>query len=348
MKSAARRDGESFATREEWLMALAGSIEPLIKRRSGLSTKPYRIACGWPSRKGTSHNHRRIGECWNGQDRSGVAEMFISPTLDDVAEVAHVTAHEMLHAFLPPGVGHRKQFSRAAKSLGLIGKPTETVAGEELIGTLKKITDRLGPYPHNAIEVGPPRDRCRNLKFQCAGCGYLGRSSAYWLDNYGPPICPQCRETMIQGDDIEVETVLEIVNNITEMKLPGNDRFRIMRSLNGKSVTWTIIDYDAEDASAFSYLTSNPDGSLMPVRHTQAESRENALEIIEGLMTGLTTYEMLLEDYDQVIEDATDEFLAEDEDEESDYPEDHDAEVGELAEVNDRRRTALEQMKVAA
>lgn len=349
MKIATRQDGGSFTTREGWLTALTKSLEPVVKQRTGLGRKPYRIACGWPSRKGTSHNHRRFGECWNTAEHT-TKEMFISPTLDDVDEIASTVAHELLHAFLPPGVGHRKQFSQAAKKLGLVGKPRDCGAGEELAAVLRQMTDKLGPYPHERIEVDGPKDRCRNLKYQCAGCGYIGRSSAYWLDNFGPPICPVCDAQMVQGDDIDNEDTLEIVSNVTEMRIPGDDRFRIMRSLNGKKATWTVIDYEVEDPSLFSSLTLDMlrPGAMMPVRHTPAESRENALEIIDGIRSGLTTYDMLEASWEDRVEDVDVEYLGDEEDEEPDYPEDQDVKGSELAEVESRRRTALEQMKVAA
>lgn len=353
MKSEGRPEGGSFTTREEWLTALAVQIEPLIKQRAGLRRRPYRIACGWPSRSGTSHKRRRIGECWNTAERS-TKEMFISPTLDDPAEVASTVAHELLHAFLPPGVGHRKPFSQAAKKLGMTGAPTECGAGEELAKILKQITDGLGPYPHEAIDVPEPKEKCRNLKYQCPGCGYNGRSSAYWLDNFGPPFCGQCNERMVQGDDIEVDQILEIVTNVTEMKVPGDGRFRILRTLHGKDTEWTVIDYDALDVSTFSNIPTGHlmTGNMLPARHTRADSREHALEIIDGIRSGLTTYAMLAESNDLVeTEGLYPKWLGDDEDEEPDYPEDqgHLADLHELPpEVESRRRAALEQVREAA
>lgn len=312
----------TYSTREEWLVAFAKQVEPLIRERCSLSPTPYRIACGWPSKGGRPKKHRRIGECWV-QHRDGLSDIFISPTLDDVREVTETAAHELLHAFLPKDAGHRKPFSQAAKKLGLEGKPTETVAGDELWERLSAIADELGPYPHKAITPSGPTQQVRNLKFVCPECGYIGRTSAFWLDSVGPPICPQCNIQMVAGDDVEAINPLTMLDQTTEYKMKGDERFRIRMIRTTKLVSWFVLDFDAAESTPSSYF------EVIPPRLTPVDSREDAIGLVEALREGLTTYEDIEVDDDPDAPndgegdsevDAQDlEYLDEDESEDQDY-----------------------------
>jgi hypothetical protein len=327
-------ESKVFSTREEWLVAFAAELEPIIKSRAGLSRKAYRIACGWPSKGGTKHANRRIGECWSPDaSASDTAEIFISPTLSAVDEVAHVALHELLHAFLPTGTGHRKPFSQAAKKVGLVGKPTATEAGEALAATLKAITDKLGPYPHEQLNAGGPKEKGRNLKFQCPDCGYIGRTSAMWLDTVGAPICPQCNVQMISEDELIDEDFvkMEIIEQHSEFRIPGDTRFRVRmsRAFGQKDTAWFILDYSPEQSTeghatplrwvagkAVEALDIEP--AYTPARLTPAESRQDALDLIEALRDGLLTYQMLDEDQDELAQQDA-EWLDDSEDEVPDY-----------------------------
>jgi hypothetical protein len=282
-----------FSTREEWLTELAKRLEPRLRHRAGLRIpRGYKIACGWPSRGGTSHKHRTIGQCWPASDRN--AEMFISPTLDDPVEVGHVTLHEMIHAALPPEVGHRKAFSQAAKKCGLDGpnsKPTATTPNDELVADLKLIIDDLGPYPHKRLDPGGPKDKGRMRLIMCPECGAKYRTTTKWIEENGAPLCNRCGIQMLTDDEIEgeVEVPISAVERTIEYAIKGTERFRLRMTATNHSTIWFVIDYMPETVTAVGVKRFE----VQPARLTPAESQEDALNIVTALLEGLTTYEKL-------------------------------------------------------
>ena len=102
--------------------------------------------------------------------------------------------------------GHRGNFARIAKAIGLTGKMTATVAGEDLKVRLSEISDGLGLFPHGALvnpgdgADGPKKQGTRMLKVECAeGSGYKARMTRQWLAEYGAPFCPCHKEPMIEA-----------------------------------------------------------------------------------------------------------------------------------------------------
>ena len=63
--------------------------------------------------------------------------------------ILDILLHELIHARLPDGAGHNKDFRTWMKKLGLKGKPTATIAekGSPLYDKLKEIVEKLGPLP---------------------------------------------------------------------------------------------------------------------------------------------------------------------------------------------------------
>jgi len=179
--------------RELWLSTLAHRLTARVEEGAGKPMPIHRISVGFPSRGALSQRRRVIGQCWSGLVSStGHSELFISPMLGDPLEVAATTAHEMLHAAVGVKEGHRKPFSRAAKAIGLEGKPTSTYAGSAFIEYVKPILSDLGPYPHAPLTIasGYSKQATNMLKVECKECGYVLRTTAKWLDRAGPPLCP--------------------------------------------------------------------------------------------------------------------------------------------------------------
>ncbi len=93
-----------------------------------------------------------IGQCFPPtMCRDGVPQIFISPRIADSIDVLGTLLHELVHAAVGCQFGHRKEFSQAARRMGLEGPPTATVVGKELRPLLQAYVDRGGPYPHAAI-----------------------------------------------------------------------------------------------------------------------------------------------------------------------------------------------------
>jgi uncharacterized protein YjaZ len=104
---AIRRDMEAtqqHILREAWLTKLVGIMgETLFKPHGYEVPEKLRISVGWPRGKRTV-----IGQHWQPScSADGSHEIFISPRLADAVEVAATVAHEVGHAILPAGTGHR-------------------------------------------------------------------------------------------------------------------------------------------------------------------------------------------------------------------------------------------------
>lgn len=180
------KGSNTYSTREEWLVALVELLRPDFAK-AGLEIPACPVSCGWPSR-----NVRKVaGQCFrSAASKDGSRHIFVSPMMDDAVEVAAVLTHELVHACLPDGTGHKGPFKRAMKKVGLEGKPTSTHAGEELTQRLNAACKKLGAYPHAKLSLvdAAARQGTRMLKLQCPSCGYTVRTTAKWICN-GLPTC---------------------------------------------------------------------------------------------------------------------------------------------------------------
>lgn len=185
-------------TREGWLTALAEAMRPHFYELGYLFPRKMRVAMSWPSRRATSEKNRCVDMCYPSTcSKDGTHEVMVSPVLDDPMLVADVLAHELVHAALNAAGeldhGHGALFAKGARALGLEGKPTATIAGEEFLAWAKPLVEALGPYPHASLDVtknAAKKDHNRQLKVKCPECGYTCRTTRKWLDEVGPPICP--------------------------------------------------------------------------------------------------------------------------------------------------------------
>lgn len=188
-------------TREEWLERAVARIRKEIFAPAGIdASRAVRVSVGWPGGRGKKNSV--IGQCWNTAAAADkVPQIFISPVLADGGRVVDVLIHEMIHAVDDCKSGHKGAFVAMARSVGLEGKPTSTVAGEALKAKIVKITTALGEYPHAALSTGArgPKQGTRMLKVSCPECGYTARTTAKWLDTMGAPICPCNEEPMEIG-----------------------------------------------------------------------------------------------------------------------------------------------------
>jgi len=188
--------------RESWLMEaverLARSTFPAFKRPA------WRVTCGWP--KGTRGGKHAIGQCWpSASSADGTHELFISPELDRPVEILHVLAHEMVHAIVGTEAGHKGEFVKLCKAIGLVKPWIATTAGPELAKTLAIYAAQLGPYPHARLNDVHKKQSTRMLKATCPNpkCDLLtqlgkpltGRFSQEVAD-LGLPFCPHCSTQM--------------------------------------------------------------------------------------------------------------------------------------------------------
>lgn len=182
-----------FTTREAWLTAAVDHLRPWFDAADSPLVTPVRVTIGFPSTNALGMKTRRHGECWSASaSSSGHAEIFITPLLDSPTEILGVLAHELCHAALPDGVGHKKPFARLAAKMSLVGKATQASAGEEFIERSSQIIEALGPLPHAKLMLIGKEKKPRKtayLKCQCGVCGYAAWTTKKWV-TVGAPVCP--------------------------------------------------------------------------------------------------------------------------------------------------------------
>jgi hypothetical protein len=196
----------TIATREDWLNAASVMIGSILSDRADLELPSYRVTCGWPSKGGTKASKRTLGECWNPEASDDAhAEVFISPMEVEPITVVAILAHELIHACLPKGTGHKGPFVKAAKAIGFLAPFTQLKMGDDLIVWAGEVVAALPAYPHGAInpagsEGEKKTQTTRMIKAVCmadeGGCGYQVRLTRKWIDAVGAPICPQHMEAM--------------------------------------------------------------------------------------------------------------------------------------------------------
>jgi hypothetical protein len=183
-----------FTMREAWLVAMIEALRPHFEANGGTVPANVRIACGWPSARALSGSNgsRTIGQCWHAAaSKDGTVEIFVSPYLDEPMRIAGVVAHELCHAILGEGVGHKGPFKKLAKAIGLEGKMTATTEGPIFIAAVQPLLDLLGPYPHASLDgSNRKKQTTRLLKASCTECGYTVRVTKRWVDDVGAPYCP--------------------------------------------------------------------------------------------------------------------------------------------------------------
>lgn len=196
-----------YATREAWLVAAVEALRGTFDEIGRPLPAKLRVTCGWPSQGGTGRKRRRIGECWKPEvSADGTTEVFIAPTLAEPLEVFPVLLHECIHA---SGIwDHRGKFIGTMKRLGLAGKPTATVAGEDFATRYGPTLEALGAYPHArmtpAEKAASEKQTTRMLKCECGRCGYVVRTTRKWA-KVGMPSCVCGAGPMVCRDPIEIE-----------------------------------------------------------------------------------------------------------------------------------------------
>lgn len=196
---------QKFDTREAWLEAAALDILTTYRHAFELHfgdlglehLRNIKVSTGFPSRGGLT---KVIGECWKSVAAADEVthHVFINPRLTDIVEVVATLAHEMVHAADDGEHKHKGLFVKCVRDLGLEGKATATVAGDEFAEYARGIDARIGSYPHVGLVpvMTEKKQTTRMLKLEAACCGYVVRTTQKWLD-IGSPSCP-CGNEMEQ------------------------------------------------------------------------------------------------------------------------------------------------------
>ena len=207
---------DNYSNRETWLQQAVSILEPIFSE-VGYGIPPLKVSCGFAA---SSSPRTTLGQCWP-RERSGdmVNEIFISPKIEDPVDVLDTLVHEICHAIDDCQSGHGADFQGIAQVVGLEGPARMAHAGEALKVRLMTLSNKLGPYPHRALNFPPPRpsNASRN-KAKCPQCGYEVTLLKKWAD-YGAPICPNDTIRMEQvGNDVVTNESDEDQENIQKLK----------------------------------------------------------------------------------------------------------------------------------
>lgn len=195
-----------FTERETYLQAATTMLQHTVFTAAGIEpseweSKKYRVSCGFPiGYRGSRTGKVVIGQAFDPSiSADGTAEVFINPILDNPSEVISVLAHELVHVFAGNACGHKGEFARIARAIGLVGKLTATVSGAELQSKIDSIVTALGAYPHAKIDPNARKKQgTRLLKMQCTECLWTARiSMSQWNRVRTDAPCPCCTAPML-------------------------------------------------------------------------------------------------------------------------------------------------------
>lgn len=191
-------------TREAWLNEVARLMEPKFKEVGSPIPGNVRVSVGFTS---AGIRSMAIGECWDsGASKDKHFEIFLRPNLDDVIQVTGTLCHELIHAAVGLKAKHGKAFKKVALALGLTGKMTATVPGDGFKQWVRPILEKVGPFPHAALEGRSsikPKQTTRMVKCECDECGYVARTTKKWIEAKGPPHCPDHGAMTVEERDDE-------------------------------------------------------------------------------------------------------------------------------------------------
>lgn len=189
-----------YETREDWLVAAVEVLRPHFEK-IGYKIPALRVSCGWPHAGGLGAKKKVLGQCWTHEaSADGKFSIFVSPTIEDDPKEDYaalpVFIHEICHACVGIEAKHGAEFKKCAEGVGLTGKMTSTVPGDDLKLRMAEWRTELGPYPHVKLnpEMRPTKKQTtRMFKCECKveTCGYQLRISRKWLDDVGNPHCPK-------------------------------------------------------------------------------------------------------------------------------------------------------------
>jgi hypothetical protein len=242
------------------------------------------------------------------------------------------------------------------RQVGLAGKPTATVASDELLEELRVLAHELGRYPHEKLDLEPgPRKPGRMVKGSCPDCGTILYGSRTAWDN-ALPECGVCGTPytvepspeqaahwgLAPADEVEP---LENVSTTVELKTTDG-RFTLRSTKVGKREgSWLVTDHQAVEVAARRVMQTdeNPLGVLVTEyaeRWTARADRADALGFIAALRSGALTWDDVADEADdddfededvdlddedvwgklgEWDDDPDGDHLGEDEDEEPDY-----------------------------
>ena len=244
-------------TREEYLMAGVKELSKLFKQAGHTVPKDVKVTMSLPTKNARPSKIQTIGQCFaRSASDGGINEILITPLLNNSVDVLSVLTHELVHAIDDCTNGHKAPFKRIAEAVGLEGKMTNTIAGEELTEKIKAIVKKLGRYPHKKLNLSTTKQSTRLILISCGRilsdsissiepCGAKMRVSRKVIDEstvwLGSATCPFCGSvgTLIEGKVENCEGDLIALTEErtvfgTEYTYPANKLARQFAEISGQ------------------------------------------------------------------------------------------------------------------
>lgn len=211
-----------YATREEWLVAAVDALRGRFDDLGAPLPRAIHVSVGF-TLGSSAENAKILGSTYRREvSADGNNHVFISPEIDDPADALSTLLHELIHVSDNCESGHKGEFARRAKALGIEGPMTTGICGPTLGAELIILAENLGPWPHAAMNVtrvkgkrpvvvpigggegdssgtAPKPQGTRNITLTCSECGNRCRSTRMWIDLGKAPICPCNMQQMTEG-----------------------------------------------------------------------------------------------------------------------------------------------------
>ena len=181
----------SSLNREAWLIKAKVELAKKMQKQGVNVPDDCKVSCGW-----TQGSRKALGSCHNrASSKAKINEIFLSPVIEKAEEVLEILVHEMIHASDDCESKHGAYFSQSMKKVGLIGKPTATIANTELRRELAEmVKSKLGAYPHSEMLTAKPKQSTRMIKMICEECDWSFYASQKMIDDIEYNRCMCCDE----------------------------------------------------------------------------------------------------------------------------------------------------------
>lgn len=186
-----------YETREAYLNAFVVATRSHFERIGYTLPERIRVSVGFTSKGGRGNV---IGECWDDSaSTDGYFEIFIKPTLADVAAIASTLTLQLCHAAVGIEAGFGNEYKAAATALGFKGAMRNPKASADFFMWALPVLDELGPMPYGALKGDTtPKQKTNLLKMQCAACGWTARVTRKHIEPHSHLDCPvpECEGTL--------------------------------------------------------------------------------------------------------------------------------------------------------
>ena len=181
---------KNVVTREQWLKEVAGLMSNWFVDL-GFPLPKYDIQSGFPS---SGQRSNTVAESWT-HDNGDSFVLIVRPDQNDSLTVAAAIAQQLCSIAAGPKDQYGHLFQHLAISIGLRGKKFETAPGQVFKELYRPVVKTIGSIPESETMtqnyVRTNKQTTRLIKVSCNDCGYVARVSRKWIENVGPPHCPE-------------------------------------------------------------------------------------------------------------------------------------------------------------